>query len=469
LNPVAERLARFALELRYEAIPADVAEAAKLHLLDLLGCGLAAHAVGVATEGQRVVAEAEGVGQATVIGLEGRLPAAQAAFANAMLGHGLDFDDTHADSICHVSVVVDPAALAVGEAAGAGGRETVAAIVAGGEIVTRLGMAASGEFHARGFHPTSVCGIFGATAAAARLGGLDPATATSALGLAGSMASGLLVFLADGSPTKPLHPAWAAHGAVTATRLAAHGAAGPRSVVEGRFGLFHAFLGVESPDLEAQLADLGERWETRRIAYKPYPACHMMHGVLGATMEATAGRAYAPDEVAEVVVTVPEPCVPIVLEPREAKLAPRTAYEAKFSLPYSVAALLVRGRIGVASYTAAALHDPDVLGLARRVRYATKPYPTYPRAFPGGVLIRLRDGIVLEAETPYQKGSPENPFSPDEVREKFRVNAALALPPDAVLALETGIQEIERARSLATVLTPLRGRAAFSSAARARS
>ena len=143
-------------------------------------------------------------------------------------------------------------------------------------------MAASGAFHARGFHPTSVCGVFGATAAAARLAGLDAETTTSALGLAGSMSSGLMAYLNDGTPTKPVHAGWAAQAGVLAARLAAHGAEGPAGVLDGRFGVFHAFVDDDEPSLAEQLDDLGSRWETLRVSYKPYPACHFMHGSLGA-------------------------------------------------------------------------------------------------------------------------------------------------------------------------------------------
>jgi 2-methylcitrate dehydratase PrpD len=435
----AERLCAFTSSLALDEIPADVVDAAKLHVLDAVGCGLAAHALDVATEGRAVMAELAGESQATVIGLETGLPAANAAFANAMLCHGLDFDDTHSDSVSHVSVVVAPAAGAVAEAQGASGRELLTAVVAGNEIVTRIGMAASGAFHERGFHPTAICGIFGATAAAARLGGLDERRATSALGIAGSMASGLFAYLADGTPTKPIHPAWAAHGAVLAARLAAHGAEGPPSVLEGKFGLYHAFVDARI-DLDPQLADLGERWETPRIAFKPYPACHFMHGSLGAT--ATL-EPVAPEEIEEVVVTVPAAGVSLVLEPADAKVAPRTEYEAKFSLQYSTAAMLVHGRVGVSSYTDDAIRDPRVLELARKVRYETKDYDTYPAAFPGGVRIRTKDGRALEADFPYQRGGPENPMTADEVRAKFRENASLALGDEAVVALEEGVLALE--------------------------
>ncbi len=314
-------------------------------------------------------------------------------------------------------------------------------------------MAAPGAFHQRGFHPTAICGIFGATAAAARLGELAAAGATSALGMAGSMASGLFAYLDDGTATKPIHPAWAAHGALLATRLAAHGAEGPPGVLEGRFGVFHAFVDTRI-DLEPQLADLGSRWETPRIAYKAFPACHFIHGSLGAT--ATLCEGLDPNVIEDVVVTVPEPGVSLVLEPAESKVAPRSDYEGKFSLQFSTAAMLVHGRVGLTTYTPEVLSDARVLELARKVRYETKEYPSYPAAFPGGVRIRMRDGRSLEADFPHQLGAPENPMSAEQVREKFRENAELALASSARAELEArvlGLDEQEDLRAVFNLFT----------------
>jgi 2-methylcitrate dehydratase PrpD len=451
----AQTLAEFTSSLDVDAIPAEVVEAAKLHLLDTLGCGLAAHALGVAVEGRQAMTELGGDAQATVIGLDAALPAPNAAFANAMLCHGLDFDDTHSDSVSHVSTVTGPAALAAAEAADATGQEALAAIVGANEVVTRLGMAASGAFHARGFHPTAICGVFGAAAAASRIAGLDVARAASSLGIAGSMASGLFAYLEEGTPTKPIHPAWAAHGGLLAARLSALGAEGPTSVVEGKFGLYHAFLSATEGevDVDAQLADLGERWETLRIAYKPYPACHFMHGSLGATAEAAAG--VSADDIEEIVVTVPAAGVSLVLEPADAKIAPRTEYEGKFSLQYSTAAMIVHGRVGISTYSDEALSDPRVLDLARRVRYETRDYDTYPAAFPGGVRVRTRDGRMHEADHPHQLGGPDNPMSADDVRAKFRENARLALSEEASEALERAILGLERHEDVRSVLAPV--------------
>ena len=443
----AERFAAWALELDLDAIPPPVVEAAKLHVLDTIGCGLAAHGLGIAAEGRATMSELGGEPEASVIGLKVGLPAPNAAFANAMLCHGLDFDDTHSESVAHVSTVVVPAAVALAEARGASGRELLTAVIAGNEIVTRIGMAAPGAFHERGFHPTAICGIFGATAAAARLGGLAPDAAASALGIAGSMASGLFAYLDDATATKPIHPAWAAHGALLAARLAEHGAEGPPGVLENRFGVFHAFVDTRV-DLEPQLADLGDRWETPRIAFKPYPACHFSHGSLGATESLCDEIDH--DEVEEVVVTVPEAGVALVLEPAASKVAPRTDYEGKFSLQYSTAAMLVHGRVDLTTYTPAALADPRVLALARKVRYETREFASYPAAFPGGVRITLHDGRTLEADFPHQLGAPENPMSAEQVREKFRENAAFA--GDGFDELEQAILTLEQAADIRGLL-----------------
>jgi 2-methylcitrate dehydratase PrpD len=439
----AQRLASFTSSLTLGAIPDAVQEAAKLHLLDTLGTGLAAHGLDVADYARAAVVEPGVSGPATAVGVDGGLPAADAALANGTICHALDFDDTHSGAVAHVSVAVVPAALAVAEEQGASGADLLVALTAGNEVVIRLGLVAGAGFHARGFHPTAVCGVFGATAAAAKLRGLDAAATTNALGIAGSMASGLLEFLSDGSATKRLHPGWAAHAGIVASRLAAHGATGPATVLEGRFGLYAAYLDRTDVDLGPSLADLGERWETPNIAFKPYPACHYIHASLDALRELHEAEPIAPGDVEEIVALTTEAGVSLVLEPLAAKHRPRSEYESKFSLPYSLASLLVRGRVDVSTYTEEAIAEPAVLDLAARVRYEVQEYETFPKAFPGGVRVKLRDGTVRESQLPYQRGGPDNPMTGDEVVDKFRTNAALALSPESVSRIESAVLALE--------------------------
>jgi 2-methylcitrate dehydratase PrpD len=252
-----------------------------------------------------------------------------------------------------------------------------------------------------------------------------------------------------------MHPAWAAHGGLLASRLASLGAEGPAGVFENRFGVYYAFVGATQGevDLGKQLDDLGSRWETLRIAYKPYPACHFIHGSLGATA-GLVDRIDA-DEVEEIVVTVPDAAVALVLEPAASKQAPRSEYEAKFSLQYSTAAMLVHGRVGVRTYSAEEIADPRVLALAGKVRHETKDYASYPAAFPGGVRIRMNDGRTFEADAPHQLGGPENPMSDDDVSAKFRENAGLALDDGSLAALEEAVLSLEEHDDLRAVFSGL--------------
>ncbi len=456
----AETIARFAVSLEAGDLPAEVVEAAKLHALDTLGCGIAAHALGEASYAAASTLEVAGRGPATAIGVAEPLSPPDAAFVNGTLCHALDFDDTHPHSVVHVSASVVPAALAAAQAHGASAADVVAALVAGSETSIRLGMAAGGAFHARGLHPTCVCGVFGVTVAAARLRGLDAEQTANAIGIAGSVASGLLEFLADGSETKRLHPGFAAQAGLAAARLAAHGATGPATVLEGRFGLFNAYLHGVDADIAGQLADLGERWETPRIAFKPYPACHYVHAPVDALAQLVGEHGLEADAVEQLIAVSDATGESLVLRPLEDKLRPRTVYDAKFSLPYCLAALLVHGRLDVTSFTPEAIADPDVLAVAKRVRYEVKEYAPTPDAFSGGVRVRTRDGRTLEAELRHQRGGSANPMSVDDVVDKYRANARLGLDEADVLRLETLVRSLDSAPDLseASLLARVRTR-----------
>jgi len=439
MSTAAESLAHFTSRLRADAIPDEVARAAQLHLLDTLGCGLAAHALEevafVAASAREVAAS----GPVTTIGMPGGLPAGEAALVNGTLFHGLDYDDTHPGSVVHVSAGVVPAALAAAEIHDATPAHLLAAIVAGNETSVRVGLAARGAFHARGLHPTGVCGVFGATAAASLLRGLDERETVHAFGIAGSMASGLLEFLADGAKTKPLHPGWAAQAGLIAARLAAHGATGPATVLDGERGFLAAYLHGHPWDIASEVATLGQRWVTPEIAFKPYMACHYCHAPLDALQQLVDHEGLQLEDVASITAVSDETGAALVLQPLEFKVAPRTPYDAKFSAPYCLATLLVHGRVGVGSFSNAAIADERVLELAGRIDGEIKQFAAAPDAFPGGVRVRTTDGRVLAAELRHQRGGSAYPMSTDEVVGKYRDNADLALHPDAVATLEDAV------------------------------
>ncbi len=436
----APQLASWSAGLRFEQIPEEVIAAAKLHLLDAVGTGLAALALDEMPAARAVAAEIGGGEEATALGLPDRVGAAAAALANGAMMHALDFDDTHERSIVHSSVVVAPAVLAVGEAAGADGEKLLAAAVAGYEVSARVGLAAPGAFHARGFHPTSVCGVFAAAAVAARLRGLSVERTANAFGIAGSQASGLMEYLADGSQTKPLHAGWASHAGILAAALAAHGASGPASVLEGRFGLLASHVGEF--DAAALIDRLGSRWETPEIAFKAYPCCHAGHAVLNAVQASGLGEVDA-KEVEEVTALVAgEVAIGLVLEPADRKLRPTTPYDAKFSLPYCIGALLSRGSLGVEAFTPEAIADERALAVAAKVRYEVAEFED-GNEFSGGVRARA-GGRTYEASVARPRGGPANPLTAAEVHAKFLRNAGLALGEGEAERLLATLNELQR-------------------------
>ena len=413
----ARALAGWATGLRAGDLPAPVREAACRHLLDGFGTALAAGRRGTAAAALTVARGLGGPPEAALLGTGERGSAFAAAFATGTLVHALDFDDTHAGGLVHATAVVLPAALAVGEQTGASGAEVLTAAVAGYEAVCRIAAAAPHAFHARGLHATMSCGVLAAALVAAKLLRLDAETTTAALGIAGSQAGGLLEFLSTGSSTKQLHPGFAAASGVLAARLAAAGASGPDSVLEGPHGLYRALAGRQV-DPATVTDGLGERWETTRIGIKPYPACQLMHATLDAVAEVAISGA-----VAEVVAFVHPDSAAIVCEPADRKVRPRTPYDAKFSLPWSVAALLLDGEVTLASYEPDSVARPRVAELAARVRTVVTAADGVAADAPGRVLVRLEDGREVEGSVPRSMGGPGRPLGEAALAAKFTANA----------------------------------------------
>lgn len=434
---VAERLAGWAVGLRLADVPEPVRRAARRHLLDGLGNALASARAGVVDPAVQVATGLGGPAEATVLASGARVSAPAAAFANGALVHGLDFDDTHAGGLVHATAVVLPVVLAVGEQVGAGGEDLLAAAVVGYETVCRVAAASPHGFHARGLHATQVAGTLAAAAVAARLLGLDAATTADALGIAGSSSGGLLEFLSTGASTKQLHPGSAALNGILAARLAAAGATGPATVFEGPYGIYAA-LSARPADPESVVEGLGTRWETVRITIKPYPSCQLMHVTLDAMSGLLPLDAGAIDEI---VADVHPDSASIVCEPAAVKVEPRTSYDAKFSLPWSVAALVVDGAIGVSTYELASITRPDVVALSRRVRTVMVATDGVAADAPGHVVVRLLDGRTIEGRVERSAGGPDSPLSDEDLIAKFLgntgdlVGAAASDLASAVLSL----------------------------------
>ncbi|HET7343377.1 MAG TPA: MmgE/PrpD family protein, partial [Methylomirabilota bacterium] len=391
-----------------------------------------------------------------LLGAAGRVAAANAVLANATLTHGLDFDDTREDAIVHTGCIAVTTALAAGEAAGAGGPAVLEALIAAVEVMCRVGLAVPGALHARHFHPTAITGSFAAAAAAGRLFKLSEDQLVNALGICGSQAAGIIEYLADGSWTKRLHPGWAAHAGVTATLLARAGFTGPETVLEGGHGLYAAFAGGhDAARLSALLDTLGSTWELGELTLKPYPCGSIAQPYMDCAARLRAERGVSAERIAAVRCRTSAGPVPRLWEPLAAKHAPPNGYAAKFSLPYLLASIFVRGRAGLAEFTDEAVRDPGVLRLARLVTYEIDPGIDYPRQFVGDVEVTLTDGRTLREHQDRPRGGPDAPLSRAEVEAKFRGNARLALPPAQVDRVIAAVPALAAGGTLAELLSAL--------------
>ncbi len=444
-------IAKMAVSLRLGDVPASVIERAKLHVLDALGLGIASTVQDYAQSTLRGTIALAGEGPCSVIGAQAGLPLRDAAMVNAVLIHGLDFDDTHLASIIHPTCTSLPAALALGEVLDASGEALLAAFLAGAETAIRIGLAADGGFHHVGYHATGVVSHFASAVTAGRLLGLDENAITAAQGITGSTAAGIQVFLEEGAWTKRFHPGWGAVSGITAAYLAQAEFKGPSRVYEGKFGLFATHLHEEAK--VAALSDgLGEVWHFGETALKPYPVCHFIHGCADAAIALHDEIAGA--EIASVRAFLPEPTLHIIAEPAEAKENAASEYEAKFSAQHVVAACLLRGRFGLPDLRPEALAEPEVRNLARRVACSADPDSAFPEFFSGGVEITLQDGRVLSRHVRVNSGAGERAMSAAEVRAKFIASASLAFAPARAAAIADAVLDLPKtsARALMALL-----------------
>jgi len=478
--PLSHELGVWAARLTFEDLPQDVVEATKLRIMDVIGLALA----GAETEFGRSTRDAAVAisppGPCRVLGTGERLGVTSAAFVNGAFAQALEFDDTHNESIVHMSSPSVAAALALSEIGRAGfmtsrvgadligppnaggsqrpaptdretgngvsGRALITAIAVGNEISCRLGSVSSGQFHRRGFHPTGLFAPFGVCYLAGRLLGLDAEAMARAAGIAGSFAAGLLECWVDGTQSKFFHSGWAAQSGMVAAFLARAGATGPATVFEGRFGLFATHLqDAEAPRNFARISDaLGTHWESRHSSFKPFPTAHVLHPYIDAVLRMRKHHGIKASDVERIDCPVPEFIVPIVCEPASEKFAPASDSHGRISLQYSVAEALYFGELGKNAYRADSLRNPDILALAQRVRYYVDPEFPGPGRFKGAIRMTLKDGrSFLEVEE-YNRGSAENPMTSAELRAKFDENASGFLSPAGCDQLVDAITQLDR-------------------------
>ena len=416
---VAETLAEKIVALKPGALPAATTRKCEDLLIDVVGLCVTARNEDYIDS---ALAGCDDDGPCTTIGHRRTLNAAGAAFVNGTAAHGEDFDDTFEGGPVHAGAVIVPAVLAACERHNPDGRMALIGIAVGTEVLCRLSLVVPKAVHKSGFHPTAVFGAMGAAAGVGAALGLNAKQIVDALGVAGSMAGGIIEYLAEGAWTKRLHAGWAAQSGIRAALLARGGFVGPRTVFEGVHGLFHGFAHTTEGDYDALTGDFGSRWVTDTLAFKPYPCGTMAQPYIDCARRLSA-RGIKPEDVTEIVCEVAEGTVHRLWEPLADKQRPRNGYAAKFATPYLLATGFVHGGVGLGAFTASAIGDQRVLALAAKVKFVIDPDNPYPNNYTGHIRAKLRDGSVVEDRQPHMRGGAQEPLTRQDVTDKFTLNA----------------------------------------------
>ena len=416
---VSERLAGLIDAARPEQQPHARQVAGRL-LLDIAGLCIAARQQDYVEAALQSIDQS---GPCTVIGHPERLGVEGAAFVNGTAAHGEDFDDTFEGGPVHAGAVIVPALLAAAERHRLSGNDLLRGIATGVEVTCRLCVVAPTRVHRAGFHPTAVFGVMGAVAGLGAALRLRQEEIVNAFGIAGSMASGIIEYLADGAWTKRMHPGWAAQSGYRATRMAMAGFQGPRTVFEGKHGFFHGFANTADGDFEAMLDGFGSNWLWTSIAFKPYACGTMAHPFIDCAREFRK-KGIDPASIARIECETAEGIVHRLWEPLAVKRSPPNAYAAKFSIPYAIAVAILRDNAGLGEYVEAVVRDPELARLAGKVSYVVDPANPYPKQFTGHLRVTLANGQVHEHRQNFFKGGVDQPLSDADLRHKFLANCS---------------------------------------------
>jgi 2-methylcitrate dehydratase PrpD len=456
--PVTDEICSFVAETSLDDIPHHALERGRVHLLDTLGLALSGCNEPATLVLRRHAERMSGAGTASVLGTTVTTAPSLAALVNGTAMHVDNFDDTspqptpNRNGGIHASAATLPAALAVAEAQGLSGRALAEAFHLGLEVSCKLNHAIDQRHYAGGFHTTATLGIFGATAAAAKLLDLNREAIGHALAIATAKAGGLRANF--GSMTEQAHAGFAAESGVVAAELAADGLTGGSNIIETRFGLFDAAGGGFLPD--AIQGRLGAPWAIVDPGswIKPYPSGSLTHPAMTLLSDLMARHGFAAEVVEKIHVTTNERLVNTLIHNQ-----PTDAMQARFSMPFCLAALLIEGRAGVTEFTDAVVNRPDIKDMIRRI-----DYDAYNTVEPGYsnvtsfMEVVLTDGTIHSGRADFARGSTQAPMSYDDVALKFEGSAAVSDWPihkvEEIIDKVATIEQLDNVGTLIGLLTP---------------
>lgn len=443
----SEEFASFISNTTYEQLPAEAVARVKECVLDQLGVQLVASTL----EWNRVVydyaVEIGGSGESTVIGTSTHLRPTEATFVNATFGQGCELDDSG-----HAGVATIPTALALADASRTSGQELITAVAVGYEVFFRVFDAVMPQVIERGFHQQGVVGVFASASTAGKLLGLTQEQIVHALGIAGSHASGTAEYDQSGGEVKRLHSGLSTRGGLQAAMLARRGLTGPRSIFEGKRGIFHTFVDHYEPG--GVIAGLGQRFEfPPKALFKLYPTVGSIHTAFDAFNEIVSAHSLEAEEIAEIRVGLRE----YALLHGATIVEPQDAISAQFSLAYSLGLRLVKGSYNLQHYVnPETWRDPAVLAVARTVKPYADPAAVGDKAAGSHVTVALHDGRTFEAYCAHRKGGVENPFNHQDVVDKFYDLAGSVLSrerADKIATMVEALDSISDIRELTSLLT----------------
>lgn len=446
MNELA-KLAEYSSRVKLEDLSEEVIRAARYCVLDSIGSALGAVSEGEIPSlvNELLKYDSGEKCPARIWGYPGPIGLQNAVLLNGCMAHALELDDVHAPSKSHVGAVVVTAAWTAAQALGKSGKQFLEAVVAGYEVMARVGMAMDvSSNRRRGWHTTGLIGTFGAAAAVARLMDLDAETTLNALGMAGTQSSGLWAFLAEGSTCKKLHPARAAVNGLDAVLLAEGGMTGPEHILDAADGgLLRAVS--DSFDMSKLTEGLGETFAILLMDKKPYPCCRTTHHAIDSAI-ALKKQGLRPEDIDKVMVETYDIGV---LQCGSAPY-PKTPVEAKFSIQYTSAAAFVRGSIGLDEFKAGVIEDPEIRRIAENTTVKAVPLFTerYPKRWGSRTVVTKKDGAVLSFQTDDMSGSVARPLTPEQEKAKFFSLGSAAFGQEKLKALCEDILRIEELTEL---------------------
>lgn len=413
------QLAKYISRMNPEKVTDEALHKARELVLDTMGVMI----FGSDLDSSKIIlqhfASIGGVEESGVICNSIKLPAANAAFVNGTMAHSFDYDDDWA--ACHIACCVIPAALAVAQKTRAEIDDFLTAIVIGYDVTIRLAQTLDGyNLYAMGFHPTSICGTFGAFSAASKLLNLSVEETANGFGIAASFISGSLEWLQDGSMTKRFHGGKAASEGVISALLAKNRFTGPKTIFEGKDGIFKMFRAQRDHNLLVE--ELGLRFDILKTYMKLYPCCTCNAPIIDAILDLKAEHNFSTDEIECIDIQLRKTCMYLVGEPLDKKQNPQNVLEAQMSAPYCVAAAIVDRELFPRQFSREKITDPQIRRLAKGIKTAWNPefdIQEPPRPIPANVKVTLKNSKTLNKTVFYQKGTPSNPFNERELKEKF--------------------------------------------------